>query len=325
MEREEQYKCHVLKRVFEPVNQTMAQVVTVLQGTWGFDTWLFMASDYFGNEWSVSHVKTDGAFKIQIGDTIKSDNNGDFPLELGFHNHIDPVSLEIEGSRPLLVKNIYSHILHIVYGDSGQIFGAILGISAKEMPMENSQAIPILSLISDMYVKTHLAYQNILVEKRRSESAMELANRDALTRLLNRRGWYKEIESREKALKQEGGRCSLLVIDIDGFKVINDKHGHLRGDDILKTVGRIVGEHATNSDIAARIGGDEFGLVMCGQEPRIAVGISKSISEDLSSHGINVSVGMASVKGPDYDFNAAYKRASGKMYKRKSLRRGAWV
>lgn len=325
MNKQEQYKSQIFKRIFEPVNRTMGQAITVLQDTWGFDTWVFFSSDYFGNEWSVSHIKTMGGFKLQIGDTVKSKVIGRFPLDEGFNNHIEPTSLEVQGSRTMHVRGIQSHMLHVIYGETGQIFGAVLGLDKKEMPLENRQALPVISLISDMYVKTHNAYQSIVAERRRVDSARNMVNKDPITGLLNRQGWIKAIANEKQALITSEEFVTLLVLDIDGFKLINDKHGYNRGDDILVTVARTISNHVLNKDIAARIIGDEFGIIMSQRDSRTAIGIARALKDALSIEGVSISVGMVTVKGPAYDFDNAYKRARDKMYKAKSRRRGAWV
>tara|TARA_A200000159_G_scaffold164828_1_gene196605 strand:- start:2573 stop:3550 length:978 start_codon:yes stop_codon:yes gene_type:complete len=323
--KKEQYQCQIFKRIFEPVNRTMGQAITVLQDTWGFDTWVFFSSDYFGNEWSVSHVKTMGGFKLQIGDTVKSKVIGRFPLDEGFNNHIEPASLEIQGSRNVIIRGIQSHMLHVIYGETGQLFGAVLGLDKNEMPLENRQALPVISLISDMYVKTHNAYQSIVAERRRVDSVRGIINKDTVTELLNRQGWSKAVEAKQHALQKSGGLVTLLVFDIDGFKLINDKHGYNRGDDILATVGRTISNHVLSKDIASRIIGDEFAIIMTKRSMRTAVGIANSIKDALAIEGISISVGMVTVKGPAYDFENAYKRARDKMYTVKSRKRGAWV
>lgn len=323
MNKKKQYQCQIFKRIFEPVNRTMGQTITVLQDTWGFDTWVFFSSDYFGNEWSVSHVKTMGGFKLQIGDTVKSKVIGRFPLDEGFNNHIEPASLEVQGSRTVIIRDIQSHMLHVIYGETGQLFGAVLGLDKKEMPQENRQALPVISLISDMYVKTHNAYQSIVAERRRVDDVRNRVNKDLVTGLLNRQGWIKATE--KQALVKTEEPVTLLVFDIDGFKLINDKQGYNRGDDILATVGRTISNHVLSKDIAARIIGDEFGIVMTERPMRTIVGIANSIKDALTIEGISISVGMVTVKGPAYDFENAYKRARDKMYKVKSRKRGAWV
>jgi diguanylate cyclase (GGDEF)-like protein len=313
------------RRVLEPVQGSMAQIITVLKGTWDFDAWVFLTTDMNSKEWTVSHVKTSNAYKIQIGDTIVAHRGEDFPLADGFHNHAEASELKLKTPRLGGIGPIKSHILHLIHGPSGELSGALLGVSVDNMPSETRQALSILSLIADMYVKTHAAYMDILIEKRRSDNAIELANVDSLTALSNRRGWNQAVESEKARLLRHGGDCCLVVIDVDEFKSVNDKYGHARGDEILREVAKTIKSQTRKEDVSSRIGGDEFGIILCESNLKGATALAKSIQRDLASTGVKISVGIERVKAPEYDFDLAFRSADKKMYKNKDRQKDAWV
>src|SRR5262245_19138668 len=88
------------------------------------------------------------------------------------------------------------------------------------------------------------------------------AETDPLTDLLNRRGFERELKRSLAYVKRYGASAALLYIDLDGFKTDNDRHGHAAGDAVLKAVAMVLARHVRDSDLVARIGGDEFVLLL---------------------------------------------------------------
>lgn len=109
-------------------------------------------------------------------------------------------------------------------------------------------------------IAAHLA--TAIDNTRRYEEALELAERDPLTGLLNHGGIYKRLAGEANRAETQGGELSLLMIDLDGFKLLNDTYGHLTGDRVLAEVSNLVRSIIRRSDVAGRIGGDELMLVL---------------------------------------------------------------
>ncbi|GGL04450.1 GGDEF domain-containing protein [Deinococcus radiotolerans] len=136
----------------------------------------------------------------------------------------------------------------------------------------------------------------------RSRDEMELrAHHDGLTGLLNREGFYRLLRA------QEGGERSLLMLDLDGFKPVNDTYGHAAGDLVLREVARRLQGVAQPDFVPARLGGDEFALLSRGPlEPalvrRYALLVVECLSEPFAVRGgtmpLSVSVGVASADTP---------------------------
>ncbi len=101
-------------------------------------------------------------------------------------------------------------------------------------------------------------FEDVTVERRNAKQLIQLAERDALTGLYNRRRFNEEIARMTADAQRHGSRLALLFFDLDGFKHINDVYGHRAGDALLIRVAREVGAQVRRNEIFARLGGDEF-------------------------------------------------------------------
>lgn len=116
---------------------------------------------------------------------------------------------------------------------------------------------------------------------RRAE-LQDLAGKDELTQLQNRRFFYQEIE-RELEIAQRFKRpLAILMMDVDDLKLINDEFGHQVGDVVLRAFGRVMNQEVGEQDITARIGGDEFAVIMPGADRRAADKLAWKIWEALA-------------------------------------------
>ncbi|EGH15944.1 putative transmembrane sensory box GGDEF domain protein, partial [Pseudomonas savastanoi pv. glycinea str. race 4] len=84
--------------------------------------------------------------------------------------------------------------------------------------------------------------------------------------MLNQGAWRAALEEEYALGKREVGSATLALIDIDHFKAVNDVYGHLTGDQVIKLFGTVLGAVKRSTDIAGRIGGDEFGLILRGSD-----------------------------------------------------------
>jgi diguanylate cyclase (GGDEF)-like protein len=155
---------------------------------------------------------------------------------------------------------------------------------------------PIRPLIVKARVKTHITL------KRQRDLLKTMAVRDQLTGLYNRHYLTDALMKKVARANRHNDPLSIIIVDIDHFKNVNDVHGHLAGDDVLKEVAAVIGGTARREDIAARFGGEEFILVLenCTLEDAAlkAEGLRKRI-EDLKPNALNItaSFGVAKLSG----------------------------
>ncbi len=163
------------------------------------------------------------------------------------------------------------------------------------VPMELS----IVSLLNDPVVHGLVVSCHDITRLRAAQQALSLlAHHDPLTGLLNRRS-FDAVLQREWLLTQRDGIDSYVVmVDLDGFKAVNDAHGHAAGDDLLRVVGAALERVARDTDVCGRLGGDEFGVVLvrCGGEAA-AIGFCDRLGEILAGEVATVSEGLGASCG----------------------------
>ena len=158
----------------------------------------------------------------------------------------------------------------------------------------------------------------------------ELSITDTLTGLYNQRHFHERLSQEVSRARRQRQKLSLILIDLDGFKGVNDTHGHLAGDRLLHDFGAVLqGGIRRHIDSAYRYGGDEFVVLLPGQSsPRAAQVASRLASvgaKAMSSAGVGVSYGVASLpkSGSIDDFvKAADKRMYAMKKKGRAARRG---
>jgi two-component system cell cycle response regulator len=137
--------------------------------------------------------------------------------------------------------------------------------------------------------------------KTAQEFLEEMAIRDGLTKLYTHRHFYDRLDEEFSRAIRHKETLSLIFFDIDNFKQINDKFGHMYGDEVLRHIGRVVREVVRDSDIPARYGGEEFAVLLphtaiegaLEMARRLALAIRELRFESLKSRPITVSTGVS--------------------------------
>ncbi len=136
----------------------------------------------------------------------------------------------------------------------------------------------------------------------REHELRRLADTDPLTELFNRRRFAAEFDHHLTRAKRYGARGTLLVLDIDGLKGINDAHGHAAGDRVIVLTAEVLRARVRASDVVGRLGGDEFALLLPAAGEAEATAIADSLLEMMrarsAAEGVeaSLSIGVASVK-----------------------------
>jgi len=160
------------------------------------------------------------------------------------------------------------------------------------------------------------------------------ASTDALTGLHNRREFESGMVREMERARRMQVPLSLAILDIDFFKRINDQHGHDIGDAVLREVAATLQRHIRKSDLLARIGGEEFALVMLGTQPPGAWVVLERLRNAVAALripaggqqiGCTISIGITDRVETDVDWPMLYKRADGALYEAKERGRNRVV
>ncbi|UOE93238.1 diguanylate cyclase [Alkalihalobacillus sp. LMS39] len=141
----------------------------------------------------------------------------------------------------------------------------------------------IIFLLSSIFVKICVNYVREANDVYRK--MIRLSVEDHVTGLLNRRGFFQEMNKVfENYNEHDSSLFSFIIADIDYFKKVNDTYGHSVGDVVLEEVGKIIKESMSKTDVVARIGGEEFGLLVSTSSKEEAVMIAERVREKIEHH-----------------------------------------
>jgi diguanylate cyclase (GGDEF)-like protein len=156
-----------------------------------------------------------------------------------------------------------------------------------------------------------------LHQARKSRRAQEDAMTDQLTGLANRNGLEQQLEREWKRASRYGHGLGLLMLDLDGFKEVNDTRGHAAGDRVLREAAAAIAARVRETDFPARLGGDEF-VVLCPETEADGLAhVAAGLRDTLASHSIDASVGFAWREPSDQEPADVLRRADEQMYERK--------
>jgi len=160
----------------------------------------------------------------------------------------------------------------------------------------------------------------------RVEQLDQLAHQDSLIDLPNRRGFMRELERLIARADRYGAKGAMLFVDVDGLKIINDTLGHRAGDEALIQVANLLSKGVRHSDVVARIGGDEFGILLESSDDSAAHETAARLIDQISACEVlyegealplGVAIGVGMIDAQD-TAEAVMDRADEAMYARKA-------
>jgi diguanylate cyclase (GGDEF)-like protein/PAS domain S-box-containing protein len=171
-------------------------------------------------------------------------------------------------------------------------------ISAASLPRAASE--PAVAVIHVMDISERKQFEGQL---------QHLADHDALTGLFNRRRFSEEVEHALMRAKRFGDDGAILFLDLDGFKFVNDSLGHAAGDELIVSVAGLLASNLRETDTLARVGGDEFAVLLLHCDQATAVQVAEKLLSALRrsgqatphnrNHHISISIGIALFKATD--------------------------
>lgn len=207
-------------------------------------------------------------------------------------------------------------------------------INTLELPMDLREAHSLLMaeidrvILSNAVLKSELALsQTVLTEQQHQIDDLRTAVRiDGLTQLANRTYFDEKLNEMIALRKRYGDPFSLMMIDLDDFKIINDSYGHPAGDRVLKGVALKIKASLRGSDFLARFGGDEYAIILIKTDAKAATEVAWKLCEevrasrfllDSTALSMTLSIGVAEAREDDND-EALLKRADAALYRAKA-------
>jgi diguanylate cyclase (GGDEF)-like protein len=196
--------------------------------------------------------------------------------------------------------------------------------------------VNVLGLLFALQLQTYRrkSFQAFIDEKDAKEMVAYLANIDPLTKSLTRRHFFSYAESEFMRFKRYQRPMSVMVIDADHFKKINDTYGHHAGDLALRSLSLVAMDHKRTQDMFGRLGGEEFGLLLPETNLQQAFIVGERIQSIWAQTPVNldgelihstVSIGVAEVSPDDKTFDDLLRRADKMLYKAKGTGRNKVV
>jgi diguanylate cyclase (GGDEF)-like protein len=199
------------------------------------------------------------------------------------------------GHRALMATLVGTTVVYV---------GPILLIGGEDYPMSKLRGACFMVLVAALIGTTIQRLVSALRDREREREALlerldRLAHTDGLTGLPNRRAWGEALRRALAGAARTGDRVHVAMLDLDDFKAINDTHGHLAGDRLLRELAAAWQPLVRGSDALARLGGDEFAVLLSGCSDEEAAEIAERLRE-AAPPGHTVSAGVALWDGSEH-------------------------
>lgn len=217
---------------------------------------------------------------------------------------VDPFQKSSEYGSPKTLRGETMAMESIRYRKDGQA----IQVSLKGGPVYNDGVI----------IGGYTVYADITERKRSEEELKYLSLHDRLTSLYNRTFFEEEVKRLDKSREYP---ITIISADVDGLKLINDTMGHDSGDELLKISANVLKQSLRSSDILARIGGDEFAILLPLTDTETGKSLMRRIQTNIQAYNtekprlpLNISMGIATAKNSDTSLKEVYKKADDFMY-----------
>jgi len=232
---------------------------------------------------------------------------------------------------PQQVVWVYPALMAVFYllrpGEA--VISALLMIAALipvMLPLDDS--FRTTTVMITIVVMSAFAYAFAAITNSQREKLLQLATRDPLTGVGNRRALENKMFDAVNVFKRNKTSVSMLLIDLDHFKKVNDRHGHAAGDKILQSITEIINLRIRITDSLYRIGGEEFVVILDGQDLHKAAHLAEQLrtlieaNELVPDSSVTISVGVAELKGGETSRDWIH-RADEALYRAKRSGRNA--
>ena len=265
----------------------------------------------------------DVSYGVKDGDTFSWSDSYCSRMVRGEAPRVAPRSQEIPAFVVAQSKQsmpIKSYIGVPIMRSDGSLFGTLCAIDSHPQPASIAEEQPLIELLAFL-LGSLLQRDLMMLENHRRAERAELASlSDALTEIGNRRAWDRLIDTEEQRLSKFRDSASIVVLDLDNLKEVNDEFGHAAGDELLRQAAECLKTVVRSRDFLARVGGDEFAILALEVGHEKIDEFALRIQTALENSNISASVGWSS-RDQVSSLHDAWGDADARMYEAKSLRR----
>ncbi len=309
---------------FPDFESASAQVLQLLQSRFGLGLW--MVTRAVGSDQVVlaTRIAPDSGYDVAPGTSLSWDGSLCAAMVAGRGPSVAPRAAEVPAYAAAPNRShvaIEAYVAVPLLRDDGELFGTLCGFDAAPQPDSLREAEPLMALLARLLATVLRLDLERDRQWRRAERAEVDAGSDALTGLANRRTWDVVLAAEEARSRRYGHPASVIVIDLNDLKTVNDTRGHAAGDDLLRSCARVLAATARDNDLVARLGGDEFTVLAVETDATGAQATLDRVRGALRAEGIRAAAGLG-VRASDGSLAAAWQEADRAMYADKAAEPG---
>lgn len=254
---------------------------------------LWMVTRTVGDDWIVLRAQ-DRAYDVAEGDLFRWSDSFCSRMVQGLGPHIAPDSATVPeyAVAPIGQQIPIASYIGFPLESGGELFGTLCAIDTTTKPADLTQADDAIGLMARLLSTILQADMRANQLSAMAESLADDAHRDALTEVLNRRGWDRLSAKAETNRTSYGQAHCVVMVDLNGLKAVNDRQGHAAGDQVLRDAAAALVSAAGKRDIVARLGGDEFGVLLEEPEALDPESFTRRARAALASAGVSAAIGF---------------------------------
>ena len=286
----------------------------------GFKLWMVTRTD--GKDWIVLFADDHG-YGVKAGQVYSWAETLCSRMVEGQGPHIAPdiASEPAYAKSPITEKIAVGAYVGVpLRRADGTLFGTLCAIDPEPQPERIREDTEMVVLMGELLGGLLEAELTGMEAARKAERLDVDITRDELTGLYNRRGWDMLVLREEERCSRYGHPACVVSLDLDDLKFYNDTQGYASGDALLIRCSKALKEVTRGSDVVARMGGDEFAMLMVECDYFDAQAMLLRVQETLAGYDVRASIGMA-MRKPGIDLEEALAIADAEMYRAKRSRK----
>jgi diguanylate cyclase (GGDEF)-like protein len=288
-------------------------VLRFLHDRMGMSLW--MVTRTRGDDWIVLQIE-DSNYGVEAHSVFRWTDSYCSRMVAGFGPRIAPHSAAVPAYADAPIGRalkIGAYVGVPLNNADGTLFGTLCAIHPEPRPETITHELPLIELLASMLSGLLSSELSAAESARRAERALAEAETDTLTGLYNRRGWDRLLAAEEARCRRYGHPACVVAVDLNGLKRVNDTQGHAAGDQFIRRAGQALGMGTRDSDVVARVGGDEFAVLGVERGEEESRALLDRVRRSLEAAGVPAALGLAN-RQPSHGLQSAWNLADQAMY-----------